>query len=169
MALQWRHNGRHDVSNHQPHHCLFKRLFRPKKTSKLCVTGLCAENSPVTGEFPAQMTSNAENVFVWWRHHGSTPRLCCEHLRTWCSEIGTCIPHAFHSCPGYFFLPGWLPFVGENVEYLISIHYCQLNGVSFQWFYYPIKRHSFVVAHSFVTISRRTLRKDADHKTFRME
>ena len=22
-----------------------------------------------TGEFPAQMTSNAENVFIWWRHH----------------------------------------------------------------------------------------------------
>ena len=26
-------------------------------------------NSPVTGEFPAQMASNAENVFIWWRHH----------------------------------------------------------------------------------------------------
>ena len=25
--------------------------------------------SPVTGEFPAQRTSNAENVFIWWRHH----------------------------------------------------------------------------------------------------
>ena len=24
---------------------------------------------PVTDEFPAQMTSNAENVFIWWRHH----------------------------------------------------------------------------------------------------
>ena len=21
------------------------------------------------GEFPAQMASNAENVFIWWRHH----------------------------------------------------------------------------------------------------
>ena len=28
-------------------------------------------NSPVTGEFPAQMASNAENVSIWWRHHGS--------------------------------------------------------------------------------------------------
>ena len=27
-------------------------------------------NSPVTGEFPAQRDSNAENVFIWWRHHG---------------------------------------------------------------------------------------------------
>ena len=72
-ALQWRHNGRDGLSNHQPYHCLLNRLFGPrsKKTSKLRVTGLCAENSTVTGEFPAQMTSNAENVPIWWRHHGS--------------------------------------------------------------------------------------------------
>ena len=25
--------------------------------------------SSVTGEFPAQMASNAENVSIWWRHH----------------------------------------------------------------------------------------------------
>ena len=25
--------------------------------------------SPVTGELPAQMASNAENVDIWWRHH----------------------------------------------------------------------------------------------------
>ena len=47
------------------------RLFRlrSKRTSKLRVIGLCAGNSPVTGEFPAQMANNAENVFIWWRHH----------------------------------------------------------------------------------------------------
>ena len=44
-------------------------MRRSKKTSKLRVTGLCARNSPVTGEFPAQMASNAENVSIWWRHH----------------------------------------------------------------------------------------------------
>ena len=33
------------------------------------VTGLCVGNSPGTGEFPAQMASNAENVSIWWRHH----------------------------------------------------------------------------------------------------
>ena len=32
-------------------------------------TSLCEENSPGTGEFPAQMASNAENVSIWWRHH----------------------------------------------------------------------------------------------------
>ena len=43
---------------------------RSNKTSKLRVTGLCAGNSPVAGEFPAHMASNAENVSIWWRHHG---------------------------------------------------------------------------------------------------
>ena len=64
--------GRDGTSNHQPHDCLLSRSFRPrsKKTSKLRVTGLCVGNSPGTGEFPAQMTSNAENVSIWWRHHG---------------------------------------------------------------------------------------------------
>ena len=33
-----------------------------KKTSKLRVTGLCAGNSPETGELPAQMANYAENV-----------------------------------------------------------------------------------------------------------
>ena len=71
LILRWRHNGCDSVSNHQPHHCLLNRLFRrrSKKTSKLGVTGLCAGNSPGTGEFPAQMASNAEKVFIWWRHH----------------------------------------------------------------------------------------------------
>ena len=70
-ALRWRHNERDSVSNHQPHDYLFNRLFRhrSKKTSKLRVTGLCAWNSPGTGEFPAQMASYADNVSIWWRHH----------------------------------------------------------------------------------------------------
>ena len=52
--------------NHQPHDCLLNRLFRrrSKKTSKPRVTGLCVGNSPVTGEFPAQMACNAENVSI---------------------------------------------------------------------------------------------------------
>ena len=70
-SLYWRHNGRDSVSNHQPHNCLLNRLFRrrSKKTSKLRVTGLCVGNSPGTGEFAAQMASNAENVSIWWRNH----------------------------------------------------------------------------------------------------
>ena len=71
ISLQWHHNGCDDVSNHQPHDCLLNCLFRCiwKKTSKLRITGLCAGNSPVTGKFPAQMASNAENFSIWWRHY----------------------------------------------------------------------------------------------------
>ena len=73
-TLQWRHNERDGLSNHQCRVCILNSLFlcRSKKTSKLCVTGLCVGNSPVTGEFPAQRASNAENVSIWWRHHGLT-------------------------------------------------------------------------------------------------
>ena len=83
--LQWRHNGHDSVSNHQPHDCLFNRLLRrrSKKRSKLRVTGLCAGNSPGTGEFPAQMASNAENASIWWRHHG-----CCGRVYTTYRKVG---------------------------------------------------------------------------------
>ena len=76
-TLQWRHNGRDCVSYHESYDCLLNHLFRrrSKKISKLRVTGLCAGNSPVTGEFPAQMVSNAENVSIWWRHHENPSRL----------------------------------------------------------------------------------------------
>ena len=65
LTLRWRHNEHDGVLNHQPHDCLFNRLFRRRsqKTSKLRVTGLCEGNSPVTGEFLAQRASN-EEVFL---------------------------------------------------------------------------------------------------------
>ena len=79
--LQCRHNDRDGVSNHLRLDGLLKRLFRrrSKKTSKLCVTGLCEGNSPVTDEFHSQRASNAENVSIWWRHHAhpsSHPSVC---------------------------------------------------------------------------------------------
>ena len=78
MTLQWRHNERDGVSNHQRIHCLLNRLFRrrSKKTSKLRVTGLCAGNSPVTGELSAHKASNAENVSMnnFRAHQSSTWR-----------------------------------------------------------------------------------------------
>ena len=69
IALGWRDNG--------PHNCLLNRLSRrrSKKTSKLRVTGLCEGNSPLTGDFPPQRASNADNVSIWWRHHGSSERV----------------------------------------------------------------------------------------------
>ena len=109
--LQWRHNGRDSVSNHQPHDCLLKRLFRcrSRKTSKLRVTGLCAGNSPVTGEFPAQMASNAENVSIWCRHHAYIHRWALNHLPVdkTAAVSQTIFSHVFMWMKGFVF---WLKF-----------------------------------------------------------
>ena len=58
-TLRWRHNERDSVSNHQPCNCLLKA---PRHWPFW-------GNSPVTGEFPAQMASYVENISIWWRHH----------------------------------------------------------------------------------------------------
>ena len=87
-SLQWRHNERNDISNHQHVECLLNRFFRcrSENTSKLHVTGLCEENSSVAGEFPAQRASDTENALSWWRHniyklHGDLCRSMA--LSTW--------------------------------------------------------------------------------------
>ena len=51
---------------------------------------LCGEFT-VTGEFPAQRASNAENVSIWWRHHGDGTVLqsispACTTNREECAE-----------------------------------------------------------------------------------
>ena len=102
-ALHWRHNEPDGISNHQPRDCLLNYLFRfrSKKISKLRVTGLCAENSPGTGELSAQKGSNAENVFIWWSHHGRKITLThswllsrsgwpgCDETLSWCVALPT--------------------------------------------------------------------------------
>ena len=82
IALQWRHSGHDCISNHRRLDCLFNRLFRrrSKKTSKSRVAGLCEGNSPVTGEFPAQRASNAENASNWWRHHDISGNNWCRGI-----------------------------------------------------------------------------------------
>ena len=85
IELQWRHNERDGVASHQPHHCLLNRLFkhRSEKTSKLRVIGLCGGNSPVTG-----WASNAENISIWWHHHGISALVFSTLVMTW-----ICFPH----------------------------------------------------------------------------
>ena len=61
---------------------VYSTVYSAKKISKLRVTGLCEGNSPVTGEFPAQSASNAENVSIWWRHHADTG-----HVLSWCKYV----------------------------------------------------------------------------------
>ena len=67
-SLQWRHNVRDSVWNHQPHDCLLNRLFRRrlKKTSRLRVTGLCAGNSPSPHKWPVtRKMFPFDDVFMW--------------------------------------------------------------------------------------------------------
>ena len=93
-SLQWRNNGRDGVSNHQPQDCLLDRLFgrRSKKTWKLRVTSLCVGNSPGTGEFPAQRASNADNLFIWWRHHRYSDRYWLRlGFRSYCITFLSCL------------------------------------------------------------------------------
>ena len=64
---------------------------RSKKSSKLRVTGLCAGNAPGTGEFLAQMASNAENVSIWLRHHEVGIQKCdvTTHTCVTCTSVIT--------------------------------------------------------------------------------
>ena len=83
--LHWRHNDHGGVSNHQPHGCLLNRLFRrrSKKTSKLRITGLCADNSPGIA-IPGKTVFLIETP-PWWSFHygecdtktGSIIPCCC--------------------------------------------------------------------------------------------
>ena len=70
IPLQWRHNERDGVSNHQPHDCLLNRLFRHRSRNIKA-----PRHWPLWGEFtgdrwiPRTKASNAENVSNWWCHH----------------------------------------------------------------------------------------------------
>ena len=116
-SLQWRHNGRDSVSNHQPRECLLSRLIRrrSKKTSKPRVTDLCAGNSPVTGEFPAQRASNAENVFIWWSHHVNCRFVvkCCIFDWTFFGML-TCLSYVTSNI--YLFLRIFVVVPGDSVK-----------------------------------------------------
>ena len=67
---QWRHNERDDVSK------IFTQPFvQAQMKSSVSLAFLI--------KFPAQRASNAENVFIWWRHHGLplsqlVPHYCCD-------------------------------------------------------------------------------------------
>ena len=94
--LHERRNERDGVSNHQPHDCLPNRLVgrRSKKISKLRVTGLCEGKSPVTGEFPAQRASDAENVSIRYRHH--------VHADLFCRNMIGLLRHFQYPLDGYY-------------------------------------------------------------------
>ena len=90
QASDWHTDGQTEADNDNTRLPNWPRV----KTSKLRVTGLCEGNSPVTGEFPAQRASNAENVSVWWNHHDTElPRQKIIHQWVSFSLGVTCLLH----------------------------------------------------------------------------
>ena len=81
-SLQWRHNERDGVPNHQGIDCLLSRLFRCRsnKASKPRVPGLCEGNPPEIGGLSSQRASNAETLPIWWRR---------EHKIMWSNHFNT--------------------------------------------------------------------------------
>ena len=72
---------------------------RSNKTSKLRITGLCAGNSPVTGEFPAGSVSNVENISIWWRHHVGSIWTSLWWSVSFCWKVKTNLTwNLFHPC-----------------------------------------------------------------------
>ena len=51
-----------------------------KHQSPASLAFVCVGNSPGTGEFSAQMASNAENISIWWRYHEN---LCIITISHW--------------------------------------------------------------------------------------
>ena len=64
LSLQWRHNGRGGVSNHQPHDWLLNRLFSTDQIKHQSSALLAFVRG--IHRWPAQMASNAENVSIRW-------------------------------------------------------------------------------------------------------
>ena len=111
------------VSNHRRIEYLLDRLFRrrSKKISKLRVTGLCEGNSPVTGEFSAQRTSNSEKRFYLTT---SSRQGKSERIQLWLNVLApVCYNvnaiHICHMVDKRVFVCPFLIFV----SFLISLHH----------------------------------------------
>ena len=72
-TLQWRHNGRDGVSDHQPHECHTQPFIQVQIKENIKAQRLWPSCREFPGdrwiEFPTQRASNADNVSIWWRHH----------------------------------------------------------------------------------------------------
>ena len=87
LSLRWRHN---DLNWHlkSPASRLFTQPFIQTQI-KVNIKAprhwpLCGEFTG-TGDFPAQRSSYAENVSIWWRHHGcSCGRIICIGHKPFC-------------------------------------------------------------------------------------
>ena len=89
-ALQWRHNGRDGVSNHQPHHCLLKRLLgadqRKQQSSALLTFVGGIHRRPVNSRHKGPVTQKMflfdDVIMVLWNM-----------ISTACPESPYCVKH----------------------------------------------------------------------------
>ena len=80
-TLQWRHNGRGNVSNHQPHECLLNRLFKenikaPRHWPFLWGIHREPVNSPHKGPVTRKMFPFDDVIMIW-------ANLCQTNLHNW--------------------------------------------------------------------------------------
>ena len=71
----------------------------------------CEGNPPVTGGFPSQRTSNAENVSIWWRLHEKTCWDC------WTKRHNNWVVHCTYQC--YVCHVDWLH--SENAAVMMTV------------------------------------------------
>ena len=85
--------------------------------------------SLATGEYPAHMSSNAENVSIWWRHHAENRRRDSDITRSMCAKNAKIYPENIskvsHSLPWTWqfslFQSSWLmgifrPMLTDNIR-----------------------------------------------------
>ena len=63
VYMPWRHNGHILPDKRQDNRAEIRENIKATRGWP------CEGNSPVTYEFPAQKTSNAEKISIWWRHN----------------------------------------------------------------------------------------------------
>ena len=87
-SLQWRHNELDSVSNHQPHECLFKLLFRrrSKKTSKSASLAFVrgSHRRPVNSPHKGPVTRKMfpfDDVIMWYMGMFHDPQY--SRMRRW--------------------------------------------------------------------------------------
>ena len=91
---------------------------------------LCDGNSPVTGEFPAQKATNAENVSIWWRHHAfEWVTFSCHWYRTSVPEAGIKVRDKYNYISQYVWdvitcpYPWYLLLANESSIKVFLTHY----------------------------------------------
>ena len=98
--------------------------------------GICEGNSPLTNEFPTQRASNAETVFIWWRHIVYLHRLS-QRGRSLSTTIW------YRALAGWMDIRKWCksfqnliyrPLLGDNLK--IVICYAEAWNVFFTIVYY---------------------------------